>query len=393
MAKFRVRCPSCKGISNIDESLAGKTGRCPGCDTLFRVPSPGGTTATAAPLSPPAPPKRSRREELARLAQGLAQATRDLAGKAFDNPGPLLDEARRRRYEDRFANFAANLDWAAAAIESGLDPHGKPIAPAHVAGGLARMCRVYHRRQRRVEEVCGPEVRARFEKVIGGAALLAADVAHFAVDKRAAREELESLRTRIAEVLDGAAASQPDLRRFTDYPVLVQCSERSVGSMMPPEAARRYIERIEELVRAEPDFDLAYLWLAVSRNALDDFAGAVQAALEGIQKSKRKGHLCATLADICLKRGHLDLALPAAVRAVELGTELYIAHHLVAEMLELYGLRAAALALRAGIPAPLEDWLAADIRQLAEQQRSEETRAYLRRVSAKLVRRARFKAP
>ena len=393
MAKFRVRCPNCKGISNIDESLAGKTGRCPGCDTLFRVPPPGGAT-TAVPASvSPAPRKPTRREGLIRLAQTVAQATRDLAASAFDHPSPLLDAARRQRYEDRFANFAMNMEGAAAAIESGLDMRGKRIVPAHVAGALARMCRVYLRRLPRIEEVCGPDVRARFEQVIEGAALLAADIAHFAVDKRAAREELESLRTRIAEVLDGSMASQPDPRRFTDYPALVQCSERSVGSMMPPEAARRYMERIEELVRAEPDFDLAYLWLAVARNALDDFSGAVEATLEGIQKSKRKGHLCATLADICLKRGHLDLAVPAAVRAVELGTELYVAHHLVAEMLRSYGLRAAALTLRAGIPAPLEDWLATDIRQLAEQQRSDEMRAYLRRVSTKLGRHARFKAP
>jgi hypothetical protein len=106
--------------------------------------------------------------------------------------------------------------------------------------------------------------------------------------------------------------------------------------------------------------------------------------LEGIQKSKRKGHLCATLAEICLKREELEMAVRGAIRAVELGTDLYIAYHLVAQLLDRYGEFRAKQRVLSGVPTELEPRMVDRIRRLSEQQDSEVVKKLVETFAAEL---------
>ena len=346
----------------------------------------------AAPALPTAPAVKTA--ELAQASAGLralAVEVRLVAASAFASPGPMFNEARKRILEEWFANFASNLEGAAEALETGRGMDGNPISVAEVAEGLNRMCDGYAddygKAGQRLADICGADVRDQFRDVLARTRSLASDIYPTAsareVPPAADTDNDDALTQQAAGVLEGVTSSQTDTRSFRDYPLLLECSKQAVDNKIPAQNARRLVPRLEELLRSEPDFDLAYLWLATCRDSADDFGGAVQTLLEGIQKSKRKGHLCAMLAEICLRRERLEMSLRAAIRAVELGTDLYIAHHIVAQLLEHYGKPQAAQRVLSGVPTELESWLVEQIQGLARRQSSEVTRRVIEEFASK----------
>lgn len=104
----------------------------------------------------------------------LAMDVRELAGTAFLAPGPLFNEARHAIFEGWFENFAANLDQAASALDTGRDASEASISAGQVADGLEKMCSQYGQRLDRLEGVCGSHVRTRFSDALARARELAA---------------------------------------------------------------------------------------------------------------------------------------------------------------------------------------------------------------------------
>ena len=96
----------------------------------------------------------------------IAAELRRLAARAFENPGPLLDEERERTVSRLLATFARHVDAAADALRSGDDMHGRAVSPAQVGGLLAGVCGECRRLVERVAEVCGSEVTHCFRDLL-----------------------------------------------------------------------------------------------------------------------------------------------------------------------------------------------------------------------------------
>lgn len=92
----------------------------------------------------------------------------EIVNDAFTSPGPLYSDDRRRIISDWLGNFARNLGAAVTAYETGSDMRGNTISKQQILQGLNRMCNDYGSSAtlKRLEDVCGAEIRSRFERVL-----------------------------------------------------------------------------------------------------------------------------------------------------------------------------------------------------------------------------------
>ena len=95
-------------------------------------------------------------------------AAKNVLSRAFNNPGPLFNSARKAIIEKWIKNFIRNLDAAVTAIQAGQGMNGLPISRADIGSGLVRICNEYSRPEvlMRLEEVCGPECCSSMKEVI-----------------------------------------------------------------------------------------------------------------------------------------------------------------------------------------------------------------------------------
>ncbi len=125
----------------------------------------------ASPITKPDSLKR-----IINNAKILAEDVQDLADHAFSNPGPLFNEQRREIFTKWFSNFSRNLKAVITALQTGKDMAGNTIRLEKVAGGLGKMCNEYGKMVQRLEEVCGQQVRLKFEGFLKRASDLALDI-------------------------------------------------------------------------------------------------------------------------------------------------------------------------------------------------------------------------
>ena len=108
--------------------------------------------------------------------RNLADDVLSLADTAFESPGPMFNEMRKGMLASWIVNLAKNLQRAAGTLEGRGVPAGSAIYPEKVAESLEQTCAQYSKGLGRMEGICGPEVRARFETILEQADSVARDL-------------------------------------------------------------------------------------------------------------------------------------------------------------------------------------------------------------------------
>lgn len=121
-----------------------------------------------------------------------------------------------------------------------------------------------------------------------------------------------------------------------------------------------------ELIRKYPDLDLGYFWLAAFwYQGKDKPLRALDVLHEGLIRSRRKGELCALIAEIGFDRDDFCLLVEAAIRAVEFGTDLWFSHHVLSQLFAKLGMAKVSKAVLSGVPTELIDSYIEKIHRLA----------------------------
>jgi hypothetical protein len=185
-------------LSRTEELISAKEGM--DFTRMVKVTCPHCGTSSLAPRTDLRPEETPTLDALDlatyRRLEAAARRITDLLPRAFESPGPLFNESRRRIIEAWVSNFAKNIADANRAVVEGRDTNGNTISRDQVGDGLNRMCSEYREGLKRLEDVCGSRVRQEFETLLSETSECAAGLKRAAVSKPAPAGNGETGRAR-----------------------------------------------------------------------------------------------------------------------------------------------------------------------------------------------------